>query len=85
MSETAKLFIHDGSQAVYLPDAFRFEDTEVRISKVSDKVVLEPMDKPPIDMEAWFARLDALGARDFLPEGIPDEAPAEPDRRVFFD
>ena len=24
-------------------------------------------------------------ARDFLPDGIPDEPPAEPDPRVFFD
>ena len=29
--------------------------------------------------------LDALGAVDFLPDGIPDESPAEPDARVFFD
>ena len=58
-----------------LPKEFRFEGTEVRVSKVGDKVIFE----------AWFARLDELGARDFLPEGIPDEAPVEPDPRVFFD
>ena len=29
--------------------------------------------KPPIDIEAWFARLDELGGRDFLPDGIPDD------------
>jgi antitoxin VapB len=84
MSETARLFMHDGSQAVCLPDAFRFEGTEVRISRVGDKVILEPMDKPPIDFDKFWARLDALGARDFLPDGIPDEAPAEPDPRKFF-
>ena len=39
--------------------------------------------RPPSD--AWFAQLDALGARDFLPEGIPDGPPAEPDPRMFFD
>ena len=86
MSTTAKLFMHDRSQAVRLPEEFRFEGTEVRISKVGDKVVLEPLKKPPpIDIEAWFARLDELGARDFLPDGIPDDPPAEPDPRVFFD
>jgi hypothetical protein len=32
-----------------------------------------------------FAQLDALGARDFLPQRIPDDPPAEPDPRVVFD
>ena len=54
-------------------------------SKVGDKVILEQMKKQPIDLEKWGAELDALGAKDFLPEGIPDEPPAEPDPRVFFD
>jgi antitoxin VapB len=86
MSATAKLFMHGRSQAVRLPKEFRFEGTEVRISKVGDKVILEPLKKKqPIDLEAWFAGLDELGARDFLPDGIPDDPPAEPDPRVFFD
>ena len=85
MSATAKLFMHGRSQAVRLPKEFRFEGTEVQISKVGDKVILEPLKKKqPIDLEAWFARLDELGARDFLPDGIPDDPPAEPDPRVFF-
>jgi antitoxin VapB len=41
-------------------------------------VVLEPLKKQPFDVEAWFARLDELGGRDFLPDGIPDELPANP-------
>ena len=85
MSTTAKLFTHGRSQAVRPPKEFRFEGTEVRISKVGDKVILEPLKKQPVDVEAWFARLDELGARDFLPDGIPDELPAKPDPRVFFD
>ena len=85
MSLTAKLFMHGRSQAVCVPEEFRFEGTEVRISKVGDKVILEPLKKPPVDVEAWFARLDALGARDFLPDGIPDDPPAKPDPRIFFD
>jgi len=85
MTATAKLFMHGRSQAVCLPEEFRFEGTEVRISKVGDKVVIEPLKKPPVDMDAWFARLDELGGRNFLPEGIPDEPPAEPDPRIFFD
>jgi antitoxin VapB len=71
MATTAKLFMHGRSQAVRLPKEFRFEGKEVRVSKVGDKVILEPMGKPPFDAEAWFARLDELGARDFLPNSIP--------------
>jgi len=85
MGATAKIFMHGRSQAVRLPKEFRFEGKEVRVSKIGDKVILEPIKKQPFDADAWFARMDALGARDFLPEGIPDEAPAEPDPRVFFD
>jgi antitoxin VapB len=47
--------------------------------------VLEPMEKPPFDAEAWFARLDELGGRDFLPDGLPEDPPLKPDPRVFFD
>ena len=85
MSTTAKLFMHGRSQAVRLPEEFRFEGTEVRITKVGDKVILEPLKKPPIDLEKFWSELDALGARDYLPDGIPDEPPAKPDPRVFFD
>jgi antitoxin VapB len=84
MSATAKLFTHGRSQAVRLKE-FRFKGKEVRVSKVGDKVILEPIKKQPFDVEAWFARLDELGGRDFLPDRIPDDPPAEPDPRVFFD
>jgi antitoxin VapB len=76
---TAKLFMHGRSQAVRLPKEFRFEGLEVRVSRVGDKVILEPMEKPPFDYDAWRARLDALGARDFLPDGLPDDPPVEPE------
>jgi antitoxin VapB len=85
MSTTAKLFMDGHSQAVRLPEQFRFEGTEVRISKVRDKVILEPLKKQPIDLDKFWAELDTLGARDFLPDGIPDDPPVEPDPRVFFD
>ena len=74
MSTTTKLFRHGRSQAVRLPKEFRFEGKEVRVSKVGDKVILEPLkEPPPVDLEARFARLDKLGARDFLPDAIPDD------------
>ncbi len=43
MNEIAKLFMDVEDQIVLLPDQFRFEGTEVRISKVGDKVILEPL------------------------------------------
>lgn len=72
MSATAKLFMHGRSQAVRLPKEFRFEGSEVKVSKIGDKVILEPITKVPLDLDKFWTELDALGARDFLPEGIPD-------------
>ncbi|HMK90892.1 MAG TPA: AbrB/MazE/SpoVT family DNA-binding domain-containing protein [Methylocystis sp.] len=82
---TAKLFMHGRSQAVRLPKEFRFEGTEVRVRKVGEKVILEPMRKPPFDVDAWRARLDDLGAEEFLPEGLPEEPPVSPDDEISFD
>jgi antitoxin VapB len=85
MSVTAKLFMQDDCQALDLPEEFRFEGEEVQVSKVGDKVILEPLKMPPVDSKAFFDNLDASGARDFLPDGIPEDPPAEPDPRAFFD
>jgi len=70
---------------VRLPKEFRLPGTEVRVTKVGDKVILEPIEKPPFDVKAWRAELDALGARDFLPEGLPDETPVAPSDDISFD
>lgn len=85
MTATAKLFMHGRSQAIRLPKEFRFEGTEVRVSKVGDKVILEPISKPPLDLDKFWDELDALGARDFLPKGLPDDPPLQPDPRALFD
>jgi len=85
MVATAKIFMHGRSQAVRLPKEFRLPGTEVRVTKVGDKVILEPIEKPPFDVKAWRAELDALGARDFLPEGLPDETPVAPSDDISFD
>ena len=85
MTATAKLFMHGRSQAVRLPKEFRFEGTEVRVSRVGDKVILEPIEAPLFDVRAWRAKLDALGARDFCPDGLPEEIPVAPDDEVSFD
>ena len=83
--DTAKVFMHGRSQAVRLPKEYRFEGNEVLVSKVGDKVILEPLRKKPIDVDALWAELDALGARDILPDGLPDDPPLMPDNDISFD
>ena len=86
MTATAKLFMHGRSQAVRLPKEFRFEGTEVRVSKVGDKVILEPLARTEAEIAAVWAEIDALrNGEDLFPEGAPDDPPAEPDPRKFFD
>ncbi len=55
------------------------------VSKIRNEHDRKPPKERPFDADAWFARLDELGAREFLPHGIPDEPPAQPDPRIFFD
>ena len=66
--------MHGRSQAVRLPKEFRLPGKEVKVSCDGDKVVLEPIAKPPFDVRAWRARLDALGARELLPRWIAGRA-----------
>ncbi len=80
MSTTAKLFTHGRSQAVRLPKEFRFEGKEVRVSRVGNRVILEPLGSE--DAMPW-AELDRLGDRPFMPEGR--EQPAMPADHTVFD
>ena len=84
MTATAKIFQHGRSQAVRLPKDFRLPGKEVKVTRVGNAVLLEPIDaETQFDADAFWAKLDALGARDFLPEGIPDDPPLEPDDISF--
>ena len=86
MSATAKIFMHGRSQAVRLPKEFRFEGREVKVSKVGDKVILEPISPSHDDIAAIWARIDALRQdEDLFPSGGFDDPPAKPDPRPFFD
>jgi antitoxin VapB len=80
MSATAKIFTHGRSQAVRLPKQFRFEGSEVRVTKVGSRVILEPM--PASGAMPW-AEIDALGDAPFMPQGR--EQPATPEGRIVFD
>ncbi|MEI9985969.1 MAG: hypothetical protein WDN69_23955 [Aliidongia sp.] len=55
---------------------FRFSDMEVRGGALDCKIALEPMEAPRFNVVAWRARLDALGAAEFLAEGPPADPPA---------
>jgi antitoxin VapB len=80
MSATAKLFKHGRSQAVRLPKEFRFKGREVRVTKVGDRVILEPMEAPgPMPWKI----IDQTGDLPFMPEGR--EQPAMPEDRVVFE
>ena len=57
--ETAKLFMHGGSQAVRLPKAFRFDGAEVRIERDGDSVILRADVKPASGPALWD-EIDAI-------------------------
>lgn len=74
----AKLFRNGQSQAVRLPREFRFEGGQVRIRRVTEGVLLEPVIS---DTTRWFAEMDALRGEPFLKEGR--KQPKPPRRRIF--
>ena len=63
---TAKLFRNGRSQAVRLPKEFRFEGNEVRIRRMGDGVLIEPI---RTDLQAWLRAIDELRGEPFMPEG----------------
>jgi antitoxin VapB len=73
----ARLFRNGRSQAVRLPQEFRFRGDRVRIRRVGRGVLLEPI----LDVQEWFSELDQLGAEPFMLEGR--NQPEPPVRDVF--
>ena len=63
--ETAKVFLNGRSQAVRLPQEYRFSDDEVYIKKVGSTVMLFPKDR------LWETHLEGLHgfSADFLADG----------------
>ena len=85
-TKTAKLFTHGRSQAVRLPKEFRLPGKEVRVSRVGNRVILEPIARSPADVAAVFAEIDRLLTGEPFPDVRPaDDPPVVPDKRVFFD
>jgi len=72
MESTAKLFQNGRSQAVRIPQAFRFKGTEVKIRKEGEKVILEPLEARKWPQGFW---------KDFKPDptfAIPEPLLATP-------
>ena len=76
-SGIAKLFRNGRSQAVRLPQEFRFEGDRVRVRRVVQGVLLEPLISDP---KKWFEELDRF-SESFLARGR--KQPATPWREIF--
>ncbi len=74
----AKLFRNGRSQAVRLPQEFRFKGDRVRVRRVAEGVLLEPLTS---DVREWFAEMDRLNAGQFMASGR--KQPRTPRRKVF--
>jgi len=74
----AKLFRNGRSQAVRLPREFRFEGSQVRVRRVAEGVLLEPLISDP---KEWFAELDRLNKGSFFKKGR--NQPVTPRREIF--
>ena len=77
-TDIAKLFQNGRSQAVRLPREFRFEGDRVRIRRVAQGVLLEPMIS---NAARWFEELDQLNSEPFLAKGR--NQPSTPKRGIF--
>ncbi len=74
---TAKLFRNGRSQAVRLPQEFRFRGDKVRIRRSGKGVLLEPY----FDLKSWFSELDKFRGDDVMSGGR--RQPVTPSRDVF--
>ena len=82
MAQTTKLFWHGRSQAVRLPKGFRIEGDEVRIRRQGRNVVLEPIAKDWV----WLDATAGTFSDDFFAEGRrqPDQQ-HRPELDTLFD
>ena len=78
MSQTgiAKIFKHGRSQAVRLPFAFRLPGDRVRVRRIPEGVLLEPLIE---DLDSWFAALDQFADIPFMEEGRRQPPMPEPE------
>jgi antitoxin VapB len=77
-SGVAKLFRNGRSQAVRLPQEFRFEGDRVRIRRIDQGVLLEPLIS---DAAKWFNELDRFNLERFMVKSR--NQPVTPRREIF--
>ena len=82
-SATAKLFKHGRSQAVRLPKEFRLPGKEVRVRRIGQSVLLEPIGES-FNVDAWWSKLDEYRDVPFMREGR-EQPPVPVDDRKYFD
>ncbi len=78
MKDIAKLFSNGRSQAVRHPREFRFQGDRVRVQKVPEGVLLQPV---VADIKKWFEQLDRFNSEPFMPDGR--HQPMAPKREMF--
>ena len=74
----ARLFRNGRSQAVRLPQEFRFEGDRVRIRKTGRGVLLEPL---IANAAEWFEEMDRFHQEPFM--GKRRNQPMAPRREIF--
>jgi len=74
----AKLFRNGRSQAVRLPQEFRFEGDQVRIRRLAHGVLLEPLIP---DAAKWFDEMDRFNQEQFMVKRRSQ--PGTPRREIF--
>ncbi|MGL4960902.1 MAG: antitoxin [Inquilinus sp.] len=87
MSDTAiaELFQTGHSQVVRLPEGFHLPGKEVRVRRYGRGVLLEPLERSVVDIQAIFAQIARLRGIDFLPESRPQQPPMPPADDVSLD
>lgn len=75
MNDMARIIRTEAGQSVELPEGFRFEGTEVRISREGDQIVLEPVNTTPLDDDDIdeFTGLTIREIRAAIQEGLEGE------------
>lgn len=69
-----------------MPKEFRFSGKEVKVSRVGDAVLLEPINpSKTFDAEAFFAKIDALSGGAEIPYVTDEDLRPELDEEPNFD
>ena len=63
---TATLSAEGDGQVVHLPEGFRLPGSALRVTRVGDGLLLQPV---PFDVDEWWAKLDAYRDIPFMEEG----------------